>query len=49
MLQALINAGYRVDPIVVKRGWLEFDTVEDYDKYNLWLRDDSIKRFIAID
>jgi phosphoenolpyruvate phosphomutase len=34
MLQALVNAGYRVEPIIVRRGWLEFDTVEDYDNYN---------------
>ena len=45
MLQALINAGYRVDPIVISHGWLEFDTVDDYEKYNKWLRDGSLKRF----
>ncbi len=46
MLQALINAGHEVKPIVINRGWLEFDTVEDYEKYNKWLQDGTLKRFI---
>jgi len=49
MLQALINEGYRVDPIIISRGWMEFDTEEDYEKANLWLKDGSIKRFINIE
>lgn len=45
MLQALVNAGYRVDPIIIKRGWLEFDTEEDYEKYTFWLKEDKLKEF----
>jgi len=48
MLQALINAKQRVDPIIINRGWLEFDTVEDYEKYNQWLEERSIKNFINL-
>ena len=48
MLQALINAGQEVKPILVSRGWLEFDTSGDYEKYNLWLKDGTIQRFISL-
>ncbi len=45
MLQALINAGQEVNPIIIHRGWLEFDTVEDYERYTHWLREGTIERF----
>lgn len=45
MLQALINAGYKVSPIMISHGWLEFDTGEDYEKYNKWLKEGSLSRF----
>lgn len=48
LLQALINAGQKVEPIIIRRGWLEFDTVEDYEKYNKWLEEGSLKRFIDL-
>ena len=47
MLQALINEGYRVDPIMISRGWLEFDTAEDYEKYNKWLKDSSLGKYFC--
>ena len=45
MLQALINTGQEVKPIIIRRGWLEFDTIEDYEKYNVWLKEGTIERF----
>lgn len=48
MIQALINSGMRVKPVVNKRGWLEFDTVQDYEKYNKWLKDGTLSKFIKI-
>jgi choline kinase len=48
MLQATINSGQKVEPITIRRGWLEFDTVEDYEKYTHWLKEGSLKRFIRI-
>lgn len=48
MLQALINAGYKVEPIIISRGWMEFDNNEDYERANSWLADGSIKRFINL-
>ena len=49
MLQALINEGYDVEPIKIKRGWMEFDTNEDYENANLWLMEDSLGKFINLD
>lgn len=46
LLQALINAGEEVKPIIISRGWLEFDTVEDYEKYNRWLKEGTLQQFI---
>jgi L-glutamine-phosphate cytidylyltransferase len=48
MLQALINSGQEVKPIIINRGWLEFDTVEDYEKYTKWLQDGSLSRFMIL-
>ncbi len=48
MIQALINAGQKVEPITVERGWLEFDTVEDYEKYTSWVEQDTLHRFISL-
>ncbi|OGN29998.1 MAG: hypothetical protein A3A33_01595 [Candidatus Yanofskybacteria bacterium RIFCSPLOWO2_01_FULL_49_25] len=48
MLQAIIDDGHRVDPIYIKRGWLEFDTVADYERVRAWDREGTLKRFINI-
>ncbi len=48
MLQALINTGQEINPVIIRRGWLEFDTVEDYDKYTKWLKEKTIARFINL-
>jgi choline kinase len=48
MIQALINAGVRVDPIDIQRGWLEFDTVEDYELYQEWMNTGAMERFITL-
>jgi|TARA_B100000315_G_scaffold23052_1_gene19957 hypothetical protein len=32
MLQEMINRGVEVGAVLVQHGWLEFDTVADYEK-----------------
>lgn len=32
MLSAIIKSGYKIGPIIIHHGWLEFDTNEDYEK-----------------
>jgi choline kinase len=48
MLQALINENCEVNPIIIEHGWLEFDTVEDYDNYNKWLEENTLNKFFDI-
>src|SRR3989344_1779238 len=48
MLQAIINEGYKVNPIIISRGWLEFDTNEDYEKMNELLKEGKLDRFYKI-
>ena len=48
MLQVMINAGVDVKPIVIKRGWLEFDTVEDYEKAISWYDAGTLDKFIVL-
>ncbi len=47
MIQAIINSGQDVTPITTQRGWLEFDTVEDYERYSSWKEQNTLNRFIG--
>lgn len=49
MLQAIINEGYKVYPMFISKGWMEFDTVEDYEKANKWLNENTLNRFIKLE
>tara|TARA_B100001250_G_scaffold316693_1_gene279129 strand:- start:1074 stop:1853 length:780 start_codon:yes stop_codon:yes gene_type:complete len=44
-LQSIIDANMAVNPIMVSRGWLEFDTDEDYENYQKWAETDTLNRF----
>lgn len=48
MLQQLIDTGSEVTPVVIRRGWMEFDTTEDYEKAVSWVEDGSLSRFIEL-
>tara|TARA_Y100001980_G_C14430194_1_gene218889 strand:+ start:13 stop:795 length:783 start_codon:yes stop_codon:yes gene_type:complete len=47
-LQSIIDKNIAVDPIMVSRGWLEFDTDEDYERYHKWAKTGSLNRFFRI-
>lgn len=47
MLQSIINEGYNVMPIKIEKGWLEFDSVKDYEKYTSWLKEKKLDRFFS--
>lgn len=32
-LQALIDSGFEIKPVFINRGWLEVDSIEDFEKY----------------
>ena len=47
-LQALIDEGVPVYAILVKHGWLEFDTVADYEQVIKWYADGVLERFYSL-
>ena len=49
MLQSIIDEGFRVNPIIISRGWIEFDTNEDYEKVNEWLKSGVLKSKFKVD
>jgi len=49
MVQLIINSGQRVDPIIIKNGWLEFDTNKDYEKSKRWVKEGNINRFFDLE
>lgn len=46
MIQAMINDGVPVLGIPIEHGWLEFDTTDDYERYQEWLEDGTMERFM---
>ncbi|MDP4039288.1 MAG: phosphocholine cytidylyltransferase family protein [Candidatus Pacearchaeota archaeon] len=45
MIQEMIKHNSEVKVIHINNGWLEFDTTQDYEKTNLWLKEGSLGRF----
>ena len=48
-LQDLVEAGVAVHAVPVKRGWLEIDSVSDYELALDWYRQGTIGRFCNLD
>lgn len=44
-LQEIINQGYDVYSIPINRGWLEFDTNEDFERTLEWVENNKIEEF----
>ena len=49
MLQEMVNGGVDVRAVHTKRGWLEFDTIDDIEKANKWVQTRKIRQFISLD
>lgn len=49
LLQSIIDSGAMVWSLKIKKGWLEFDTIEDYEKVNSWVEGGTISRFYSMD
>ena len=47
-LQALINDGCKLKAIEIENGWLELDTVSDYDKYTELYSKNKLSEFIDL-
>jgi choline kinase len=48
MLQELVDRGLDVKAVHTSHGWMEFDTVEDYEKCLQWVKDGTLNRFIRL-
>ncbi|MBP9863840.1 phosphocholine cytidylyltransferase family protein [Patescibacteria group bacterium] len=48
LLQAVIDSGFPVHPIEIQHGWIEFDTVEDYERAAKWDAEGNLDRFIHL-
>ena len=48
MLQELIDNKFQVKVSLIKHGWMEFDTVEDYEKAVIWEKTGEIKKYINL-
>src|SRR3989344_7190683 len=48
LLQIIISHGYKVFPIVISRGWLEFDTENDYEKMSLLYKKGELTKICNI-
>ncbi len=48
MIQELVDRGVDTRVTRVKNGWMEFDTVEDYEKAVGWVKAGEIRRFIDL-
>lgn len=49
LLQGLINSGYALKPLIINGGWLELDSITDYELYQKMLKENSLREFINLD
>ena len=47
-LQGMIMNGHKIKAIPIENGWLEFDTIKDFEIYNKMLTNDTLSDFINI-
>ena len=48
-LQGLINSGYKLKAIEIENGWLELDSINDYNKYTKFFSKKTISEFVDLD
>ena len=49
LLQGLVTNGNELKPIFVNGGWLEFDTISDFELYEKMIENDSLGELINFD
>ena len=47
-LQSLIDSGHVIKPVIIENGWLELDSVKDYELYNDMNENRTISDFIEL-
>lgn len=48
LLHGLIKSGQKIRGITIENGWLEFDTVNDYEIYNNMMANNSLLKLISL-
>ena len=46
LLQGLVTDGNELKPIFIDGGWLEFDTINDFELYEKMIENDSLSELI---
>lgn len=49
MIQELIDTGTPVKAVHTTHGWMEFDTIEDYERAVVWQKEGTLGRFIELE
>ena len=49
LLQGLINSNYKLHSVPVNGGWLELDTIEDFETYQRMFKNNTIQKFIKLE
>ena len=49
LLQGLIRAGYKLTSIPINGGWLELDTIDDFDLYNNLKKENGLQKLISLE
>ena len=48
-LQGLINSNYNLKAVKIENGWLELDSVRDYEIYQEMYSNNSLKELIVLE
>ena len=48
LLQGLIKRNYSINSILIDNGWLEFDTMNDYELYSDMLTQNTLSKLIKL-
>ena len=49
LLQGLINSNYQLHSVPINSGWLELDTIEDFETYQRMFKNNTIQKFIKLE
>ena len=49
LLQGLINSNYQLHSVPINGGWLELDTIEDFETYQRMFKNNTIQKFIKLE
>ena len=48
LLQGLINSNHKLHSVPIHGGWLELDTIKDFETYQKLSKNNAIKKFIKL-